>query len=399
MHKIHIPENYLVLTETVINSFGNLFIGLLLAKYLNIEEYATFGNLWLFYFFVWGVFSAYFLTPLASKENDFRSGITKLNMSFLKKMSVFFIIFNLVFMFFFEISWKTLIFSWIFFGFLFDYERRRLIVDGEIKYLIFVSLLGLFLKLIITFMLSLSIENVLIVFIIPSIICCSLTCFYGVQKIEKHFKKEDYIDYKKYTGSLLFGNVMSWFGVNGFLVLAGVILPANQFSVLRFYQSLFSAMGIIGQAVESFYYPKISNAAKYSKKNASKIAIKGFNSIFLIFLILGVFFVFFADYLFIYFKFNENYFVVNNTVLITLYIVSSVFFVGVVFQRVYMRSIGLYGLASLTSIIPIMVLIVFYFMSFSKLENYHFAMMTMFSMLSIFLVQYYLILMKQKVNL
>lgn len=273
----------LVVFDQAIVSGSNFIMGILVARFLGIEQFGIFGFIYLIYLFGLGLQQAFFVIPLYSlgvafdgiKQKAYLDSLLFLQLLTAIIFSVLCVVALIIFPFDFSleiVQFSSLIGVTSFLILVQDFIRRLFLYKRELKDVLALDFVAYGSQLVFlsafVFADNLQLKTCLMV------VCVSmfLAVVYGFYKIEKpQFSikkiKEIFLIHWSYSKWLLARAILTYSSGNFFIIAAGTILGPVAIGAIKMGQNLHGVINVFFLAVEN--HVPIVTASLY-KKNGKK---------------------------------------------------------------------------------------------------------------------------------
>jgi O-antigen/teichoic acid export membrane protein len=285
---------------------GTTFLTILIfARTLQTYDFGVFASIQLYTFLLMSISSAFVVQPMQVLYGTYKENKSYLSATVLMQLGVMLMIFFAVsFIYFldryYDFGWSMVLFpsgAYAIATMLFDYVRKRLLVENKMNKLLVIELLVTFSQIAaaaISYFLELSISQVLILMtwgFLPSIV------FFIGNLINSTYIKTESLDFLKthfkQAQWLAPTAIVQWLTSNFFVATSGLILGVEALGAFRLVQTLFGLINVLLQGIESYVLPQASIRFQQSKQVAYEyIKTLIVKTIFPVVIILLVMFVF-----------------------------------------------------------------------------------------------------------
>ncbi len=260
---------------------GTTFLTILIfARTLQAYDFGVFVSIQLYTFLLMGISSAFVIQPMQVLYGAHKENKSYLSTTVLMQLGVMLITFFAVsFIFFldryYDFGWSMVLFpagAYAIATMLFDYVRKRLLVENKMDRLLVIELLVTFSQIAaaaISYFLELNISQVLILMtlgFLPSIV------FFIGYLINSTYIKTESLDFLKthfkQAQWLAPTAIVQWLTSNFFVATSGLILGVEALGAFRLVQTLFGLINVLLQGIESYVLPQASIRFQQSKQVA-----------------------------------------------------------------------------------------------------------------------------------
>ena len=285
---------------------GTTFLTILIfARTLQAYDFGVFVSIQLYTFLLMSISSAFVVQPMQVLYGTYKENKSYLSATVLMQLGVMLITFFAVsFIYFldryYDFGWSMVLFptgAYAIATMLFDYVRKRLLVENKMNKLLVIELLVTFSQIAaaaISYFLELSISQVLvlmtlgflpsIVFFIGNLINSTYIKTESLDFLKTHFKQAQWLAPTA---------IVQWLTSNFFVATSGLILGVEALGAFRLVQTLFGLINVLLQGIESYVLPQASIRFQQSKQVAyNYIKTLIVKTIFPVVIILLVMFVF-----------------------------------------------------------------------------------------------------------
>ncbi len=260
---------------------GTTFLTILIfARTLQAYDFGVFVSIQLYTFLLMSISSAFVVQPMQVLYGTYKENKSYLSATVLMQLGVMLMTFFAVsFIFFldrfYDFGWSMVLFpagAYAIATMLFDYVRKRLLVENKMNKLLVIELLVTFSQIAaaaISYFLELSISQVLILMtlgFLPSIV------FFIGNLINSTYIKTESLDFLKthfkQAQWLAPTAIVQWLTSNFFVATSGLILGVEALGAFRLVQTLFGLINVLLQGIESYVLPQASIRFQQSKQVA-----------------------------------------------------------------------------------------------------------------------------------
>ncbi len=260
---------------------GTTFLTILIfARTLQAYDFGVFVSIQLYTFLLMSISSAFVVQPMQVLYGTYKENKSYLSATVLMQLGVMLITFFAVsFIFFldryYDFGWSMVLFpagAYAIATMLFDYVRKRLLVENKMNKLLVIELLVTFSQIAaaaISYFLELSISQVLLLMtlgFLPSIV------FFIGYLINSTYIKTESLDFLKthfkQAQWLAPTAIVQWLTSNFFVATSGLILGVEALGAFRLVQTLFGLINVLLQGIESYVLPQASIRFQQSKQVA-----------------------------------------------------------------------------------------------------------------------------------
>ena len=260
---------------------GTTFLTILIfARTLQAYDFGVFVSIQLYTLLLMSISSAFVVQPMQVLYGTYKENRAYLSATVLMQLGVMLITFFAVsFIYFldkyYDFGWSMVLFpagAYAIATMLFDYVRKRLLVENKMNKLVIMELLVTFSQIAaaaISYFLELSISQVLILMtlgFLPSIV------FFIGNLINSTYIKTESLDFLKthfkQAQWLAPTAIVQWLTSNFFVATSGLILGVEALGAFRLVQTLFGLINVLLQGIESYVLPQASIRFQQSKQVA-----------------------------------------------------------------------------------------------------------------------------------
>lgn len=260
---------------------GTTFLTILIfARTLQAYDFGVFVSIQLYTFLLMSISSAFVVQPMQVLYGTYKENKSYLSATVLMQLGVMLITFFAVsFIYFldryYDFGWSMVLFpagAYAIATMLFDYVRKRLLVENKMNKLLIIEVLVTFSQIAaaaISYFLELSISQVLILMtlgFLPSIV------FFIGNLINSKYIKTESLDFLKthfkQAQWLAPTAIVQWLTSNFFVATSGLILGVEALGAFRLVQTLFGLINVLLQGIESYVLPQASIRFQQSKQVA-----------------------------------------------------------------------------------------------------------------------------------
>jgi O-antigen/teichoic acid export membrane protein len=260
---------------------GTTFLTILIfARTLQAYDFGVFVSIQLYTFLLMSISSAFVVQPMQVLYGTYKENKSYLSATVLMQLGVMLITFFAVSIIcfldrYYDFGWSMVLFpagAYAIATILFDYVRKRLLVENKMNKLLVIELLVTFSQIAaaaISYFLELSISQVLILMtlgFLPSIV------FFIGYLINSTYIKTESLDFLKthfkQAQWLAPTAIVQWLTSNFFVATSGLILGVEALGAFRLVQTLFGLINVLLQGIESYVLPQASIRFQQSKQVA-----------------------------------------------------------------------------------------------------------------------------------
>lgn len=260
---------------------GTTFLTILIfARTLQAYDFGVFVSIQLYTFLLMSISSAFVVQPMQVLYGTYKENKSYLSATVLMQLGVILITFFAVsFIYFldryYDFGWSMVLFpagAYAIATMLFDYVRKRLLVENKMNKLLVIELLVTFSQIAaaaISYFLELNISQVLvlmtlgflpsIVFFIGNLINSTYIKTESLDFLKTHFKQAQWLAPTA---------IVQWLTSNFFVATSGLILGVEALGAFRLVQTLFGLINVLLQGIESYVLPQASIRFQQSKQVA-----------------------------------------------------------------------------------------------------------------------------------
>jgi len=269
-----------VILDQALYSGTTFLIILIFARTLQTYDFGVFVSIQLYTFLLMSISSAFVVQPMQVLYGTYKENKSYLSATVLMQLGVMLITFFAVcFIYFldryYDFGWSMVLFpagAYAIATMLFDYVRKRLLVENKMNKLVVIELLVTFSQIAaaaISYFLELSISQVLLLMtlgFLPSIV------FFIGYLINSTYIKTESLDFLKthfkQAQWLAPTAIVQWLTSNFFVATSGLILGVEALGAFRLVQTLFGLINVLLQGIESYVLPQASIRFQQSKQVA-----------------------------------------------------------------------------------------------------------------------------------
>jgi len=269
-----------VILDQALYSGTTFLIILIFARTLQTYDFGVFVSIQLYTFLLMSISSAFVVQPMQVLYGTYKENKSYLSATVLMQLGVILITFFAVsFIYildrYYDFGWSMVLFpagAYAIATMLFDYVRKRLLVENKMNKLVVIELLVTFSQIAaaaISYFLELSISQVLLLMtlgFLPSIV------FFIGYLINSTYIKTESLDFLKthfkQAQWLAPTAIVQWLTSNFFVATSGLILGVEALGAFRLVQTLFGLINVLLQGIESYVLPQASIRFQQSKQVA-----------------------------------------------------------------------------------------------------------------------------------
>ena len=269
-----------VILDQVLYSGTTFLTILIFARTLQAYDFGVFVSIQLYTFLLMSISSAFVVQPMQVLYGTHKENKSYLSATVLMQLGVILITFFAVsFIYFldryYDFGWSMVLFpagAYAIATMLFDYVRKRLLVENKMNKLLVIESLVTFSQIAaaaISYFLELSISQVLIlmtlgflpsiVFFIGYLINSKYITTESLDFLKTHFKQAQWLAPTA---------IVQWLTSNFFVATSGLILGVEALGAFRLVQTLFGLINVLLQGIESYVLPQASIRFQQSKQVA-----------------------------------------------------------------------------------------------------------------------------------